>query len=69
MSIVKKLVDQMKGAVEIDSQPGTGSMVQITLPIQINEAESIQPVAVEQKLQSNIAGMRVLLVEDNELNC
>ncbi len=69
MSIVKKLVDQMKGAVEIDSQPGTGSMVQITLPIQINEAESIQPVAVEQNLQSNIAGMRVLLVEDNELNC
>ena len=69
MSIVKKLVDQMKGAVEIDSQPGIGSMVQITLPIQINEAESIQPVAVEQNLQSNIAGMRVLLVEDNELNC
>ncbi|MEY8339063.1 ATP-binding protein [Lachnospiraceae bacterium 62-35] len=69
MSIVKKLVDQMKGTVEVDSQIGKGSVVQITLPIRVDEVRRAQPVEEEQNLRSNIAGMRVLLVEDNEINC
>ena len=69
MSIVKKLVDQMEGSIEVDSQLGKGSIVQITLPIQIDETQSAQTTDTEQDLQSNIAGMRVLLVEDNEINC
>ena len=43
MSIVKKLVDQMKGAVEIDSQLGRGSVVRITLPIRVDESQSAPP--------------------------
>ena len=66
MSIVKKLVDQMRGTVEVDSSPGQGRVVQITLPIRIDEAG--QTGEEEQDGQSNIAGMRVLLVEDNEIN-
>ena len=66
VSIVKKLVDQMRGTVEVDSSPGQGSVVQITLPIRIDEAG--QTGEEEQDGQSNIAGMRVLLVEDNEIN-
>ena len=69
MSIVKKLVDQMKGAIEIDSQVGRGSVFQVTLPIQIDGAQNTRPVDEEQNTQSNIAGMRILLVEDNEINC
>ena len=69
MSIVKKLVDQMEGSIEVDSQLGKGSIVQITLPIRIDETQSAQSMDTEQDLQSNIAGMRVLLVEDNEINC
>ncbi len=69
MSIVKKLVDQMEGSIEVDSQLGKGSIVQITLPIRIDETQSAQTTDTEQDLQSNIAGMRVLLVEDNEINC
>lgn len=69
MSIVKKLVEQMKGTVGIDSQVGKGSVVQIHLPIRIDKAWSGQPVDEEEDLKSNIAGMRVLLVEDNEINC
>ena len=41
-------------------------MFQITLPIQIDETQNIQSVDVE---RNDIAGMRVLLVEDNEINC
>ena len=69
MSIVKKLVDQHKGTVEIDSQIGKGSVVRIPLPLRINEAWNEQPMTEEQNVSGSIAGMRVLLVEDNEINC
>ncbi len=69
MSIVKKLVDQMRGTVTVDSRLGRGSVVQIILPIRVDETWSGQPADEEQAVQSNVAGMRVLLVEDNELNC
>ncbi len=69
MSIVKKLTDRMKGTIEIESQLGKGSVVRIMLPIRIDETHSVQSADEEQNLQGNIAGMRVLLVEDNEINC
>ena len=69
MSIVKKLVDQMKGTVEVDSQVGKGSVVQITLPIRVDEAWSEQPAPEDREEPESIAGMRVLLVEDNAINC
>ncbi len=69
MSIVKKLVDQMKGSVEVDSWVGKGSVVQVTLPIRVDETPDVQPADDNWNVPENIAGMRVLLVEDNELNC
>ena len=69
MSIVKKLVEQMGGGIEIESQIGEGSVVQVTLPVQVDEAWSAEPVDETRNLHNNIAGMRVLLVEDNEINC
>ncbi|MDE7008090.1 MAG: response regulator, partial [Lachnospiraceae bacterium] len=68
MSIVKKLVEQMKGTVEIDSQLGKGSVVRVTVPILVDKDWSAQPAEEEPDLRS-IAGMCVLLVEDNEINC
>ncbi len=68
MSIVKKLVDQMKGTVTIDSQVGKGSIVKITLPVQLDGQQRAQP-AEESWDAGKLAGMRVLLVEDNEINC
>ena len=69
MAIVKKLVDQMEGSIEIDSQVGKGSVVRVNLPIRVDETWNDQPVDETRNLRSNIAGMRVLLVEDNEINC
>lgn len=69
MSIVKELVDQMKGHIEIDSRIGEGSVFQITLPMQIDETHSPRSADEELALRDDIAGMRVLLVEDNEINC
>ena len=69
MSIVKELVEQMKGTIEVDSQVGKGTVFQIILPLRIDESWSEQPAEEEQHMQADIAGMRVLLVEDNEINC
>ena len=71
MSIVKDLVDQMKGSIEIDSRVGEGSVVQIILPMQIDETRSLQSEDADEELdlRKDIAGMCVLLVEDNEINC
>ncbi len=69
MSTVKKLVDQMKGTIEVDSQIGKGSVFVITLPMKVDEAGGTQPADGEQDAGGNIAGMHVLLVEDNEINC
>ena len=54
MSIVKKLIDQMEGTIEFDSHIGKGTM---------------RPVDEEQNVRNDVAGMKVLLVEDNEINC
>ncbi len=69
MSIVKKLVDQMRGTVTVDSRLGRGSVVEIILPIRVDETWNGQPADEEQDVQSDVAGMHVLLVEDNKINC
>lgn len=69
MTIVKKLIDQMNGQIEINSKIGVGSEVLVTLSIPIDENWH-DPSEDDGKIsQSNIAGMHVLVVEDNEINC
>ena len=69
MSIVKKLVDQMKGSIAVDSLLGRGSVVQIVLPIRVDEGWSERSENEEHGVQGDVAGMYVLLVEDNKINC
>ncbi len=69
MAIVKNLVDEMRGSVAVDSRIGEGSVVRITLPIQVDGCRTGESGEEEQDDYSRIAGMRILLVEDNEINC
>ena len=69
MSIVKQLVDQMKGTVEVSSQQGKGSVVRVELPLRLDNTWTGQPADETRNTRDHVANMRVLLVEDNEINC
>lgn len=67
LAIVKKLVDKMNGTIEVESEIGKGSTFIITLPFKIDkEAKSSENTASKDTL--SLQGMKILLVEDNELN-
>ncbi len=69
MPIVKKMVDQMEGTIEVESRLGEGSVFRVTLPIRVDMDRGTQPASEEKDVYSDVSGMRVLLVEDNEMNC
>ncbi|MGN0981933.1 MAG: hybrid sensor histidine kinase/response regulator [Candidatus Limivicinus sp.] len=66
MSITKKLVDLMAGSIQVESTLGKGTKVTVRLPLELAEPPQEEPPA-PQKLP-NLAGRRVLLAEDNDLN-
>lgn len=68
MSIVKNLVDRMGGTIEIESEPGVGTVVSVSLTFKIaKKPNQLQEAKVETK-DLDLTGVHVLLAEDNELN-
>ena len=67
MPIVKTLIDRMDGSIEIDSEPGKGSVVSISLPFAVAEEVS-EEQEVEETEGKPLEGTRVLVAEDNDLN-
>ena len=67
MAIVKKLVEKMNGTIEVSSKEGVGSSFVITIPFEIAESPEEIKIPAE-KEPDNIQGVKLLLVEDNELN-
>lgn len=67
MTIAKNLVDKMGGTIQIESELGEGSIFTVILPMEIADSPEKQEEVTEDK-QIDMAGKKVLLVEDNELN-
>lgn len=69
MAIVKSLIDQMNGTIQVTSEEGKGSTFIINLPFEIVQEEHKEE-DIKQGDQDNrtIQGMKFLLAEDNELN-
>ncbi|MEM8841547.1 MAG: ATP-binding protein [Pseudomonadota bacterium] len=67
MSITKKLIDAMQGSKEIESTPGGGTTVTVTLPLAI--AKQTAPAAKRVSVNSMVPrGLRILAVDDNATN-
>ena len=67
MPIAKKLTETMGGSISFTSQKGEGTAFTVKLPFLIDKAAGKAEETAEEA-EASIKGVRILLVEDNELN-
>lgn len=71
LAVVKNLVDMMEGSTAVESTVGQGSRFTVSLLLKLQEKET--PDEPEENVQISdenmLKGRRILLVEDNEINC
>ena len=67
MPITKKLVEKMGGTISFESKEGIGTTFLIRIPFRIDTDRKDRTEA-EEKTETSIQGLHVLLTEDNELN-
>jgi CheY-like chemotaxis protein len=70
MSIVKNNVDRLGGTITVDSTLGLGSTFTVTFTLKLTDLDVVCEAVKERvnKNSADVSGMKVLLVEDNELN-
>ena len=71
MSVVKGFTELMGGTLEIESEPGKGSVFTVEIPFpdaSEEQREAVLHPAAEEEEAPFYTGKRVLLVEDNALN-
>lgn len=67
MPIAKKLTETMGGSISFTSQRGEGTAFTVKLPFLIDKTAGKAEKTTEEA-EASIKGVRILLVEDNELN-
>lgn len=71
MAIVKTLLEKMDGSIRIDSQEGSGTRVTITIPFKIcpiEDRDTETELSPDNQRLDSLQGLKILLVEDNDLN-
>lgn len=73
LAITRQLVELMGGIIDVDSAPGCGSTFRFRIPFAVASSRPRPPVSVPAPLPDSmaavrLAGRRLLVVEDNEIN-
>ncbi|MBK7660717.1 MAG: response regulator [Betaproteobacteria bacterium] len=68
LSVCRKLVELMGGTLGASSRPGAGSVFWVEIPLVEGRPPQRPAAVVEPAASAPLAGARVLLVEDNEIN-
>ena len=69
MGITKKLIELMDGTIEVKSKQGEGSRFTVTIPCRKASEDDSQVKKNSNMCNKNcLKGVRILLVEDNEIN-
>lgn len=67
MSITNNLVRLMNGSMDVKSQKSKGTAIIVTIPITLSSADTEEPDD-ETIVERELAGRRILVTDDNELN-
>lgn len=66
LAITKKMVDLMGGKIECQSKEGEGTTFTVTLELEVSETE--KNAASQEENDSDLTGMKILVVEDMDVN-
>ena len=70
MAITKSFVDMMGGQIHVESEKGRGTTFTLTVALGVSrEADATEPAALDARdAEASLAGLRVLIAEDQEIN-
>ena len=70
LPIVKSLIEQMGGTIQVESTQGVGTKFTVDLTLTLAPREEVysSPEALAEAEHAKLRGRRILLAEDNELN-
>ena len=68
LPITKRMIELMDGTIDFWSQKNVGTRFTVRLPLEIDIVSCHCDRAIHADETANLAGLRALLVEDNEMN-
>lgn len=70
LPIVKSLIEQMGGTIQVESTQGVGTKFTVDLTLTLASREEVysSPEALAEEEHAKLRGRRILLAEDNDLN-
>ncbi len=66
LAIVRRLVDAMRGTIELESSEGQGTRIHVRLPLKRHDPVGIE--VLPSRESNSLVGLRVLVADDNATN-